>query len=368
MKIETTVKQIFGIIDKAVRATGKNLSLPVLSCVYMTVDKENGMLKVKSTNLDIGLELSLKVKCEESGVVAVPAQVFLGFLSSIKNDSTLTLALNNGNLSVSTKNNSSVIKCIPSEDFPEIPKVSSGKETTIKPKEFINGIKSVWYSASNSSIKPELSSVYIAPGEQELLFVSTDSFRLAEKKVHYKKPTDFQSILLPSKNIPDIIKIIESYDEEIKISFDKNQVSFTFTDGFLVSRIVEGSFPDYKQIIPKSSDTFVTVLKNDFVSTIRSAQVFSDAFNQVRFKVNPKDRKFTIATKNNDVGEYTEDVPAKIEGEEMEISFNHKYILDCMQSIDSDSLELKLSGAGKPMIIQGAGDKSFSYVVMPMNR
>src|SRR3989344_6038699 len=284
MKIKTTVKQIFGIIDKAVRATGKNLSLPVLSCVYMTVDKENGMLKVKSTNLDIGLELSLKVKCEESGVVAVPAQVFLGFLSSIKNDSTLTLALNNGNLSVSTKNNSSVIKCIPSENF------------------------------------------------------------------------------------PDIIKIIESYDEEIKISFDKNQVSFTFTDGFLVSRIVEGSFPDYKQIIPKSSDTFVTVLKNDFVSTIRSAQVFSDAFNQVRFKVNPKDRKFTIATKNNDVGEYTEDVPAKIEGEEMEISFNHKYILDCMQSIDSDSLELKLSGAGKPLIIQGAGDKSFSYVVMPMNR
>ena len=209
--------------------------------------------------------------------------------------------------------------------------------------------------------------MYIAPGEQELLFVSTDSFRLAEKKVYYKNPTDFPAILLPSKNIPDIIKIIEGYDE-IKLSFDKNQISFELPDGVLVSRIVDGSFPDYRQIIPKGSTTMATVLKNDLLTTIRSAQVFSDPFNQIRFKVAPADKKFTITTKNNEVGEYVEQIPSKLEGDDMEISFNHKYILDCMQSIDSESLELKLSGGGKPMIIQGAGDKSFTYVVMPMNR
>ena len=112
----------------------------------------------------------------------------------------------------------------------------------------------------------------------------------------------------------------------------------------------------------------MTVLKNDLVSTIRSAQVFSDAFNQIRFKVEPEAKKFSLTTKNSDVGEFVEEIPGKFSGEPVEMSFNHKYILDAMQSIDSDSLSLSLSGAGKPMIMKGASDKSFTYVVMPMNR
>jgi DNA polymerase-3 subunit beta len=168
------------------------------------------------------------------------------------------------------------------------------------------------------------------------------------------------------------MKILDGFDGEIQLVFDKNQVSFTFTvgasAGTLVSRVIDGSFPDYKQIIPKSPQTEITVLKNDLLSAIRSAQVFSDAFNQIRFKVEPKEKKFSIMTKNNDVGEYIEEVPGKIEGESLEISFNYKSILDCMQSIDSTSLSLSLSGSGKPMIIRGASDKSFTYVVMPMNR
>lgn len=367
MKIEISTKELKSVIDKSFRATGKNLSLPVLSCVYMNADKTTGTLNIKATNLDIGVEFNLKVKCLESGSAAPPSNILLNLLSSINQDSDLDIGLNNGNLTVSSKNKSSVIKCLPLDDFPVIPVVTSEKETQIKSKDFINGIKSVWYSASTSTIKPELASVYITPGEQELIFVSTDSFRLAEKRVFYKKPTDFQPILIPYKNIPDIIKILEGY-EETKISFDKNQINFSFLDGHLVSRVVDGSFPDYKQIIPKSSQTEVVVLKNDLVNTIRSAQVFSDAFNQVRFKVNSKDKKFSIMTKNNDVGEYNEDVPAKVTGDDIEISFNHKYILDCMQSLDSDSLTLSLAGAGKPMIIRGASDKSFTYIVMPMNK
>lgn len=368
MNIECRTSEIVGVIEKASRATGKNLSLPVLSCVYLKSDKTTNNLNIRATNLDIGVEFNLKVKCLENGEAAVPANILLNFLSSINQDSELKINLVNGNLNISSKNNSSTIKCLPSEDFPNIPIVESQKETVIKAKDFINGIKSVWYSASNSTIKPELSSVYITPGEQELIFVSTDSFRLAEKRVNYKNPIDFQPILIPYKNIPDIIKIIEGYTEDIKVVFDKNQISFNLNNGNLVSRVIDGSFPDYKQIIPKTTQTEIMVLKNDLISTIRRAQVFSDSFNQIRFKIDPKAHKFALATKNNDVGEYGEDVTAKLTGENIEISFNYKYIMDAMQSIDADSLSITLSGSGKPMVMRGATDKSFTYIVMPMNR
>lgn len=368
MNIECRTNQIINILEKSSRATGKNLSLPVLSCIYLDADKTSNVLNIKATNLDIGVDFKIKVKCLEGGKTAVPASTFLSFLSSINPESDLKISLNGGNLSISSKTNSSVIKCLPHDDFPNIPVVVSDKETEISSKEFINGIKSVWYSASSSTIKPELASVYITPGEQELIFVSTDSFRLAEKKVYYKNPTNFPPILIPHKNIPDMIKILDGYNGDIKLSFEKNQISFSFDNGTLVSRIIDGSFPDYKQIIPKSSQTELTVLKNDLVSTIRSAQVFSDAFSQIRFKVDPKEKRFSVMTKNNDVGEYTEEIGGKITGEPIEISFNYKYIIDAMQSIDSQSLCLSLSGSGKPMIIKGASDKSFTYVVMPMNR
>ncbi len=368
MNIECRTNQLVRVVEKSSRATGKNLSLPVLSCIYLDADQSSNSLNLRATNLEIGVDFKLKVKCLESGKAAVPGNILLNFLFSINPESDLKIVLDNGNLKISSKNNSSLIKCLPTEDFPNIPIVLGDKETLIKSKEFINGIKSVWYSASNSTIKPELASVYITAGEQELIFVSTDSFRLAEKKVYYKNPTDFQPTLLPYKNIPDIIKILDGFDGDLKLSFDKNQMSFSFGSGTLVSRIIDGSFPDYKQIIPQSPLTEVVVLKNDLVSTIHGAQVFSDAFNQIRFKIDPEARKFSIMTKNNDVGEFTEDIAAKISGDPIEISFNHKYILDAMQSINGESISLYLSGSGKPMIIKGAGDKSFTYIVMPMNR
>ena len=372
MNIECKTRDLLNTIEKASRAIGRNMSLPVLSCVYLNTDKSTSLLNIKTTNLDIGVDFKVKVKCLESDSVAVPANILLNFLSSLNSEADLKILLENGNLKISSKNNSSVIKCLPVEDFPNIPVTQSGKETSIKSKDFINGIRSVWYSASNSTIKPELASVYITPGEQELIFVSTDSFRLAEKKVYYKNPIEFQPTLLPYKNIPDMIKILDKIDDDIKLVFDKNQISFSFSfgvsTGTLVSRVIDGSFPDYKQIIPKLPQTEMTVLKNDLVATIHRAQVFSDPFNQIRFKIDPQNKRCSITTKNNDVGEFVEEIPGKFSGDLIEISFNHKYILDAMQSIDSDSLSLSLSGTGKPMIIKGTSDKSFTYVVMPMNR
>lgn len=353
-------------ILKASKLAGKHLTLPVLSCLYLDASNDNKLI-IKSTNLDIGIEIEIKIKTIEKGIMAVPASVLLGVLSSVK-ENNLVFESKDNNLKISSSKNSIVIKCLPSDDFPSIPKLKNEKLIKIGSRELVYGFKSVWYSASNSNIKPELSSVYVYKDDGGLIFVSTDSFRLAEKKVNTKISVDFPPTLIPQRNVSEIIKLFEDYDGEIDIIFEKNQAAFITPGVYMVSRLIDGNFPDYKQIIPKSFGTTATILKNDLINSIKTSNIFSDSLNQVKLKVNVKNKSLDIEAKNNDVGEYQESINALTSGEDIELNFNNKYIVDCVQSIPSDSLVLSFGGAGKPLAISGATDKSFLYIVMPMNR
>jgi DNA polymerase-3 subunit beta len=315
----------------------------------------------------MGIEIKTKAKVIENGAAAVPANVFLGVLGSIK-DEDVVLELKDKNLKVSSNKNSAVIKCMPHEDFPSIPKILATKTIKTDIKNFIHGFKSVWYSASTSNIKPELSSVYVYKDGEHLVFVSTDSFRLAEKKINIKNGIDIPQIIIPYKNVSEIIKLFEEHTEPVEILFDKNQIAFVSGDVYLVSRLVDGSFPDYKQIIPKNFVSEATVLKSDILNSIKASNIFSDSLNQVRIKADPKNGQLHIESKNNDIGEYKNSIKASASGESLELNFNNKYITDCMQTITSDSVSFSFAGQGKPLLIAGISDPSFRYIVMPMNR
>jgi len=366
MKVECLKEKLYSAISKADKITGKNLSLPVLSCIL--IEAQGNFLKIKSTNLDLGLEIDIPAKVEIPGIVAVPGATISSFLSNLQDDKNVTLELIEGNLGVSTSNNKAVIKTYPIDDFPTIPKLENGKIFSISTIDFIKGLKAVWYSSSTSNIKPELSSVYIYSDEEGLVFVATDSFRLAEKKVRIKKVEDFGSVLIPFKNVADILKIINDEKEDLELSFTKNQISLKYNGTYLVSRVIDGNFPDYKQIIPKEFKTEAIVLKQDLINTLKLSNVFSDNFNQINIKALVSEKKFEFKTKNSNVGENLNKMTAAITGEDIEINFNFKYIIDCFQSIDSDSLSLSFNGLSKPVVIHGVSDKSFTYLVMPMNR
>jgi len=366
MKLECDKSRIESVIQKTSRLANRHLTLPVLSCVYLDVQSDNRLI-VKSTNLDIGVEIELKVKTIEKGTLAVPANILLGVLSSIKENS-LTFETKENNLKIFSNKNSAVIKCMSHEDFPSIPRLKDSKSIKINCRDLVFGFRSVWYSASNSNIKPELSSVYVYKGESGLVFVSTDSFRLAEKKVNTKVPSDFPQTLIPYRNVSEIIKLFEDYTGETDIIFEKNQAAFVAENMYIVSRIIDGSFPDYKQIIPKTFATSATILKDDLLNSIKTSNIFSDSLNQVKLGVSIKNKLLNIESKNNDIGEYKESINASVSGDDIELNFNSKYIIDCIQSIPSDSLVLNFGGVGKPLAISGASDKSFLYIVMPMNR
>lgn len=366
MNIECNKTKLESMLGKVSKLAYKHITLPVLSCVYIETQNQNTIV-LRTTNLDIGIEVKLHAKVLKEGSVAVPAGVFVNALSSIKDDSVVIESIDN-NIKITSKKTSIVIKCMPYEDFPAIPKLDNSKLVKINSGELVTGLKSVWYSASNSTIKPELNSIYIYKNDSALFFVSTDSFRLAEKKINIKSEIDVPQVLIPSKNVSEIIKLFDGINEEIEVIFEKNQVAFITKDMYVVSRLVDGSFPDYKQIIPKNFGTTVTILKSDLINSIKTSNIFSDNLNQVRFLIDTKSGNLNIESKNNDVGEYKESIQTVCEGDDLEINFNNRYVMECMQSITSDSVVLRFAGLGKPLVIQGAQDNGFVYIVMPMNK
>lgn len=365
MKIECSINKIKNALISVERITGKNLTLPVLGSVLWVATGKT--LKLRATNLNIGIEVEVPAKIEKEGVVAVRGDVLSSLFSILQGDQLIKFELINGNLLVKTQTSTILLKSILHDDFPTIPTVE-GEKILIPSKKFIEGIKAVYYSASISEVKPEIGSVYVYPENDLLVFASTDSFRLAEKKIKIKQNLSFGGLLIPFKSVVEIIKVFEGVEEDIMITLQKNQISFKTENTYLTSRVVDGSFPDYKQIIPKNPTTKSIVLKQDFISSLKISNIFSDKFNQIVLTIKPNEKIFEIESKNTDIGENTTLISGALSGEEVSANFNYKYILDCFQSISGDSLSIELSGNNKPMIIKGVGDASFMYLVMPMNR
>lgn len=365
MKAECLIEKLKEAVFQVGKISGKNLSLPILEAIL--IEAKGNEIKLKATNLDIGLEVKIPAKVEKAGTVAVPGYILAGFLQMLgEGGSNIKLEALNNNLSVSTNKNSTLIKSYPADEFPLIPRVEKEEFIKIDAIKLCEGIRSVSFASLSSDMKPEISSVYFYLDDGYLYFVSTDSSRLAEKKFEIKKDIDFTSSIIPIKNANELVRILENVNSEVELIFNKNQMSVVAPNLYFTSRVVGGVFPDYRQIIPKEKTTEVVVLKNDLANSIKLSVVFSDKFNQVNFKIIPLDKFFEISSRNNDKGESVTRVEAVLEGEDMDMCFNAKFILDCLNVIKEDSVEILFNGHQKPVIIKGVGDHSFLYLLMPM--
>ncbi len=368
MRLTCNKSELSESVQTAMRVVNTNATLESLRGVLIIV--QNGNTYIKATNLEVGVDIPLASIDNEDGSVLVNPKILIDAIKYSDSKKVTLKSDNNKNiLNIELETGETKLKTLNSTEFPNIVKQKSGDKIKIKISSIVNGVKSVIYAVSHSVIKPELSSVYIWQDGQQLTFVATDSFRLAEKKINQNITTDDLSILIPQKNIQDLISILEQLDQNelIDVYIDKDQFSIYIEETYITLRTIDGAFPDYKKIIPSEPTTEITVLKQDLSQIIKKAGVFSDKFNKIVIKVDSGNDKIIINTEDGDFGETKDMLSGKVEGVDVSISVNHKYILDCLQSIYSDSLVLSFFGQGKPMIIRGVGDKSFTYLVMPMN-
>ncbi|MEK7068398.1 MAG: DNA polymerase III subunit beta, partial [Patescibacteria group bacterium] len=201
----------------------------------------------------------------------------------------------------------------------------------------------------------------------KLTTAATDSFRLAEKTVPLRSGSVPQ-ILIPARNAGELLRVLESATGDVEVYYNEHQLSLQ-TDGlYYTSRLLDGTFPNYKQIIPKSFSTEAVVLREDFSSALKSLSVFADKFAQISLALETAKKAALLSSRNPDVGEQVSTIKATIEGEPVTMSFNGRYLADSLQSIAGDSVRLCSNGPGKAMLIKDASDASFLYLAMPMNR
>lgn len=364
MHINLETKELYEKLELVGRVSTKHVTLPVLQCVLLKAKGKT--LTLKTTNLEIGIEAIVPATIEEEGEVAVPASVLIQTIN-LNTQKRITLRLEEGTLVVEGDGSETQIKSIPHDEFPTIPKIKEEGQK-INNSFFTLGIKTAALAASQSSIKPELGSVYIfQKKEHSLTFVATDSFRLMEKTVPQKNVVFETSILIPQKNASEIARICELKNSDPVCRTNDNQISLEFEDGvYVTTRLTTGSFPDYEQIIPKEYVSHTTVLKNDFIQAFKKTNIFLNKFFQVGVHITTN--SVTVSANNGEVGTTTESIKAQTDGEDLTLNFNQRYITEALGHFVDDSIVLHLSGIGRPMVIKGANDTTMRYLVMPMNK
>jgi len=367
MKISTRKDAVVQAVLLSERVTGKKESLPILSCIL--IDAQDSVV-VRATNLEAGVEVGIPADIEEKGRVAVMANVLSQTIRSISGDTVSMKTNEDGNLVIESRGTKTVIKAISHEEFPTLSRDDIKTTGVSVPRErFLHGIQAVVYAASPSMIRPELGSVYVSIKQGSIVCAATDSFRLAEKTIPGGSKDDVGDILIPLKHALELTHILERISSEtIEIRIEETDLDIRSESARFVSRVVDATFPNYKEIIPKKFTTEVTLLKADFAETLRKARIFSGNDQHVGLHVYPARKIFSATARSNDVGEMSDLIDAAISGEDIDINFHIGYLAECLSSVESDSIILGFGGIGRPMVIRGVSDATFTYLVMPLNR
>lgn len=366
MHIEIEREELLRKLEIVSRAATKHLTLPILQCVR--IEAKGKTVSFSGTNLEIGIAATVAAVVKEGGVVAVPAQTLVQTVT-LAADARVSLVLERNALVIASRGSRTMINTFPATDFPTMPELPSGGQAVIGAS-FAAALRSVAFAASQSSIKPELGSIYISQKkERSLTFVATDSFRLIEKTVPQDKVTLESPILVPHKNALEIARVLELVSEDPHLVIGEGQAAFRFNDGtYITTRLIEGSFPDYVQIIPKEYKTHATVLSADLAHALKMASVFANKFLQVSLAVEKGSKEIVLTSDSGEFGQTTARVAATIEGDDLTLSFNQRYITDPLSVMQSESIELHFAGIGRPLVFNGVGDQSVRYLVMPMNK
>lgn len=365
MHIEIEKSELIKRLDILSRVATKHLTLPILQCVR--IEAEGSHISLAGTNLEIGITATAPGVVKKAGVVAVPSGLLLQTIQLLP-EATVALSLEGEALVVASRGSHSKINTFPVQDFPTIPELT-GRTEKIEAAAFARGIRTVAFAASQSTIKPELGSIYIGQKkERTLTFVATDSFRLIEKTVPQQHITLENPLLIPQKNALEIARVLEVMGEDPDVIIGEGQVAFRFPDTtYLTTRLTEGSFPDYVQIIPKEFATHATLLTADLLHALKLTSVFANKFLQVGFKIHTSG-EVVVSADNGEAGKTEERIAATVEGEDLTLSFNQKYVIDPLPGIQDESIVMHFAGVGRPLVLEGVTERSMRYLVMPMNK
>jgi len=377
MKLTIVYEKLKEGVKIAERLAQKSLTLPILQNILLKTDKS--FICLESTNLEVGIKYWSLIKKEKDGELLVSARVISQLIDFLP-PKPIDLKKEGNDLSVSCENYKSLIRGFNPEEFPIIPEIEKTDSVTIPSSVFCQALNQVVDIASPSVARPEISGIYFAFQKKIIKIVATDSFRLAEQKIILDNSLlQEYSLILPQQTAKEIINIFGQKEGDLKIYFSPNQILFetlmaetNHPQIHLISRLVEGNYPDYETIIPDKTATQIQISKNEFLNQIKLAGLFAGKTNEVSFKVNPQKDKLDIFSQDPDSGDYKSSLNAKIKGKEIDISFNYRFLVDGILKIKSPDVLFELTerddrtGEGGKAILKPSQEENFLYIAMPM--
>jgi DNA polymerase III subunit beta len=364
MKIICTQENLKTGLLTVGRIISSSNSLPILNNIL--IKTENGVLTLSSTNLEIAITTHVRCKIEEEGELTVLSKTITDLVNNLPNKN-IILQTQNGQVDVETENYHTSIKTLPAEEFPLIPQVEDNQALTFDAQELKTAIDQVVFSASTNQTQPEISGVLFAIDGNTLKVVATDRYRLAEKKLTMQKNTSLRlEVIVPQKTVIELSRIIGSQKGSVEVVFNETQISLCFNETQIISRLVDGQYPDYKQIIPTSLNTTVVTQKQPLVSALRAGAIFSQNTNSVKLEYSAEKQALTLISESQELGKSVVDLPSKVEGKSGVVILNHHYILDCLSGMDSENVLIKIIDDSSPSLIVPENKNDYIYLVMPI--
>lgn len=378
MQFACTQENLVQGLNMVSHITGKNINLPVLGNLLMKT--EGGCLKLSATNLEIAINCSVRGKIDVEGEYSAPAKLLLDYVSLLPSGK-VELRVTEEGLEVRSNEKETVFRGLPASEFPLLPKMTKTNGYRMPAAELKKALQQVCFSASVSESRPELCGVacfFKTEGDAKgAVFAATDSYRLSERKLPLSGDAQGESInIVPSRSMQEMARIISGYKDDIQgaqevhLSFTDNQLVMTYGSVELVTRLLEGKFPPYQDIIPKIFNTQAVLPRDEFLKAVRAASLFSrQGLFDVHVTIDAEKGRCTVASADQGTGKTQGQIPCSIEGTTATVTLNYRYVMDGVSAITSSNIRLCLVDGNSPvLILPEPADEGFRYLVMPIRQ
>ncbi len=363
MKITCTQENLARALAIVGHSVATRATLPVLSNILITA--KNGRIKLTSTDLEIGVSTWVGGQVENEGALTVPARLLVDFVTNNK-DPKIDLVAKETTLNLKSDHFEANIKGIDALEFPAIPEVKDQNLIQIKAKDFVEAAKQTLIAPATDDTRPVLAGVLFSFKDSSLKMVATDSYRLAEKKLLLEKKVEPAEVIIPAGSLNEVLRIIGSAPlSDIAVSINENQVLFVVGDTQIVSRLIEGSFPAYEQIIPQAPKTAITVDTEEMIGVVRMAALFAkESANNIKLEF--QKGRLLAKSVSAQIGDNISTMPAEVSGPELEIAFNAKYLLDFLSAVGEKNVRIGITDRFSAGILKPGKATDYIYIIMPL--
>lgn len=362
MKLQVTQENLHRALSAVSRVASNRNSLPILANILLkTVDNR---LVIAGTNLDIAITETIGAKVTEEGSLTIPARLLQDFVSNLPND-VVELQSDDFKLKISTGKYTSTINGMNPDEFPVMPAITNGKTIKLKTADFKKALQQSVFAASSDDTRPVLTSVYVHSHASKLTLAATDSYRLAEKTTSGVK--EEVKLLVPATTMSELLRIFGDHNnEETTLTFDEQQVRFQAGDVEVISRLIDGNYPDYRKLIPAKFEVSAETLKSELLAATKVASLFArEAAGSIQIEVDDTKNELSVKSVASQVGENSSAVAAIASGNGA-MTLNSRYLMDALNALTGDKVVFCMNGKLEPCILKDPADPSALQVVMPV--